>query len=136
MGKHAIIVIKNDRNEYLQYFDEKWNSYLFLNCKLEENFNEEIIKKYVSEKLKINEEDIKSEYIGKKTHTKFSESAKINKEYEHYFFKVNTKLYNDDTYFYIDNIKYGWYSYNELENDKRIQEVNSDIVGFIKEYNL
>ena len=35
MGKHAIIVIKNKENEYLQYFDDKWNSYLFLNCKMQ-----------------------------------------------------------------------------------------------------
>lgn len=34
MGKHAIIVIKNEKNKYLQYFDKKWNSYLFLNCKM------------------------------------------------------------------------------------------------------
>lgn len=26
MGKHAIIVIKNEKNKYLQYFDKKWNS--------------------------------------------------------------------------------------------------------------
>ena len=34
MGKHAIIIIKNEKDEYLQYFDEKWNSYLFVNCKM------------------------------------------------------------------------------------------------------
>ena len=34
MGKHSIIVIKNKKNEYLQYFDKKWNSYLFMNCKM------------------------------------------------------------------------------------------------------
>ena len=34
MGIHSIIVIKNEKNEYLQYYDEKWKSYLFLNCKL------------------------------------------------------------------------------------------------------
>lgn len=34
MGKHAIIVIKNEKNKYLKYFDKKWNSYLFLNCKM------------------------------------------------------------------------------------------------------
>ena len=28
MGKHAIIVIKNNNNEYLQYFDQRWNSFL------------------------------------------------------------------------------------------------------------
>ena len=33
MSKHAIIVIKNN-NKYLQYYDLRWDSYLFLNCKL------------------------------------------------------------------------------------------------------
>ena len=34
MGKHAIIIIKNKENKYLQYYDERWQSYLFLNCKI------------------------------------------------------------------------------------------------------
>ena len=34
MHKHSIIIIKNEENEYLQYFDKKWNSYLFLNSKM------------------------------------------------------------------------------------------------------
>jgi len=25
---HAIIIIKNNENKYLQYFDKRWNSYL------------------------------------------------------------------------------------------------------------
>ena len=33
--KFAIIIIKNKNNEYLQYYDERWNSYLFLNCRIE-----------------------------------------------------------------------------------------------------
>lgn len=32
--KHAIIIIKNDEGDFLQYFDDIWNSYLFLNCKI------------------------------------------------------------------------------------------------------
>lgn len=136
MGKHAIIVIKNKNNEYLQYFDERWNSYLFLNCKLKENFEEEIIK-HISEKLKI--DTIKCDYIGDKVHKKFSESDQIEKEYQHYFFKVNiepTIEIMENKYFEIDNTKYCWYSYDELKLDKRIQKVNSDIVEFIKEFNL
>ena len=47
MGKHAIIIIKNNNNEYLQYYDNIWKSFLFLNCKLfDDKENENNIKKY------------------------------------------------------------------------------------------
>ena len=34
-SKHAIIIVKNMRGEYLQYYENSWNGYLFLNCKCE-----------------------------------------------------------------------------------------------------
>ena len=39
LRKHAIIVIKNKKGEYLQYFEPSWQSYLFLNCKLENSYD-------------------------------------------------------------------------------------------------
>lgn len=30
-SKHAIIIVKNTRGEYLQYYENSWNGYLFLN---------------------------------------------------------------------------------------------------------
>lgn len=79
MGIHSIIVIKNEKNEYLQYFDERWNSYLFLNCKLPNGDDSELVKNKVSDALKIDKKDM---------------------------------------------------------NDERIQKVNSDIVQFVKEFNM
>ena len=32
--KHAIIIIKNEENRYLQYYENRWESYLFPNCKI------------------------------------------------------------------------------------------------------
>ena len=139
MGKHAIIVIKNSNNEYLQYFDNRWDSYLFLNCKLSENFNNETIVDYISEKLKIDKEKIQCQYIGKKVHTKFSQSAQREKEYEHFFYEAiidRIPSTMEEKNFLINDESYCWYSYDELQGDKRIQKVNSDIVSFIKEFNL
>lgn len=130
MSRHAIIVIKNDNNEYLQYYDERWNSYLFLNCKLEDNFNDDTIKKYVADKLNIDINNITCKYISDKIHTKFSESAQKEKEYHHYFYKVII-----DIPFSIDD-NYKFFSYEKLMNDERIKKVNSDIIGFINELNL
>ena len=132
-SRHAIIVIKNKENKYLQYYDERWDSYLFLNCKLYDDSNNEIIKEYVSKQLSIDINKITSIYVGEKVHTKFSESAQKEKEYQHYFYDV--KIEGIDSLL-LDNTKYRWYSYDELLNDDRIKKVNSDIVGFIKEFNL
>lgn len=135
MGTHAIAVIKNNKGEYLQYFEEKWNSYLFLNYKTIEK--DEIIK-VVSEEFGIPSTDIDAcTFVGDKIHSKFSEAAKIVKEYHHYFFKVDIKedipFMNEET-FNINCKQFKWFSYNELETDKRIQEVNSDVVSYIKEF--
>ena len=136
MGIHSIIVIKNEKEQYLQYYDEKWNSYLFLNCKLPNGDDINAVKNKVANDLNIKQEFIKVTLIGCKKHKKFSESAKIEKEYKNNFYNVNLDLKLNDNDFEIDGIKYKWFSYSDLLNDKRIQEVNSDIVQFIKEFNM
>lgn len=128
MSKHAIIVIK-DENKYLQYYDERWNSYLFPNCKVYEDEKSDVIN-YLKESFNLKEDNIECNYIGYKKHSKFSVSHNMEKEYEHYFYSVkfiNTK---------IDYSKYKWFSYEELINDVRIMKVNSDIVNYIKEFQI
>ena len=36
----------------------------------------------------------------------------------------------------MKEIEYKWFSYSELMNNERIKKVNSDIIQFIKEFNL
>lgn len=139
MGKHAIIVIKNEKNEYLQYFDKKWNSYLFLNCKMKDKDDLDSITSELKKSLGIQKEDINLLFAGERMHTKFSESAKIEKEYQHYFYKV--ELLKPIDSLNENEVKkqtriYKWFSYDELKNDKRIQQVNSDIVEYIRELNI
>lgn len=134
MGKHAIIIIKNEQGKYLQYFDQKWNCYLFLNCKLPNGEDINLVKAEVSSKLNIKKENIKVTLLGIKKHKKFSESAKIEKNYKHFFYKLELKkpFNNDD--FEINGIHYKWFDDNDFINDVRIQKVNSDIVQFVKEF--
>ena len=135
MGKHAIIVIKNNKR-YLQYYDLRWESYLFLNCKLDTDEYEKIVVNHLSNILNISKKIIDINYIGYKVHKKFSESDKIEKEYTHYFYKVEILDNLQDNDFIINNTKYKWFTYDELLNNKRIMQVNSDIVRFIKEFNI
>lgn len=136
MGRHAIIIIRNEEGKYLQYMDEKWNSYLFLNCKLEEDTRPDFIIDEVCERLILENEEIECSYIMDKIHTKFSQKDKRDKEYHHFFYTVEIEdmpeFMKEDT-FEIDDITYKWFSMEELENDERIQETNSDIIEFVKE---
>ena len=40
--RHAIIIIKNKDGQYLQIFQDTWNSYLFLNCKIQDKIDTSI----------------------------------------------------------------------------------------------
>lgn len=137
ISKHSIIIIKNNKNEYLQYFDNRWNSYLFLNCKTLENFTEKNIIDDLSKKLNLSQINFNFTFLGEKIHSKFSESAKKEKTYQHSFYKINIKnmpSIMEQKNFTANNINYTWFSLEELENDVRIQQVNSDIVSYIKEF--
>ena len=107
---HSIIIIKKD-DKYLNYFDDRWGMYLFPNIKGHDI--EDIKKMY-------NTEDVK--FLFDKVHTKYSVSHNEDRVYHHYFFEVNKDV--DGKYFTLD----------ELLEDDKVRENNSDIIGFIKEY--
>lgn len=127
MGKHSIIIIKNKDNKYLQYYDNNWDSYLFLNCKMNNKDDIDSISRYLKEKINVSE--FNYNFLGEKTHTKYSQKDKKQKEYTHYFYKIETKEEISD-----NELK--WLSYDELINDMRIKEVNSDIIEFVRELDL
>lgn len=127
--KHAIIIIKNNEGKFLQYFDDIWNSYLFLNCKISDEKNKQYIESAISEKFGIKIKNIN--LIMDKVHSKFSEKDKIVKEYHHYFYNA---ILDENSF--NENIKIKYFSYEELLEDKRIQEVNSDIVKFVGEIDI
>ena len=62
--KHAIIIIKNEKNKYLQYYDNRWESYLFPNCKINDKTDYDKIKEEIFGKygIKINDINYKMEW--------------------------------------------------------------------------
>lgn len=133
ISRHSIIIIQNKKNEYLQYFDKEWQSYLFLNCKLPNGKDSNAIINRIEDLLRIRKDNIEVKYCDSRKHKKFSQSAKKEKEYIHYFYKVELLEELENNEFKINGVNYKWFSYKELLQDKRIQEVNSDIVQFVKE---
>ena len=136
MGIHSIIVIKNKKGEYLQYFDQRWNCYLFLNCKLPNGEDSEIVKEKISEAFNISTGKINVVLKGEKRHRKFSESAMKEKEYTHLFYEAKIGMVIEDKSFNINGIQYKWFSYSELLQDERIKKVNYDIIEYVKEFEM
>ena len=58
--KHAIIIIKNEKNKYLQYYDNRWESYLFPNCKINDKTDYDKIKEEIFGKYGIKINNIKA----------------------------------------------------------------------------
>ena len=107
---HSIIIIKKD-GRFLNYFDKRWNMYLFPNIK--GNDIEEIKNKYNTDNVKL---------LFDKVHDKYSVSHEEVRTYHHYFYEVDADV--DGEYFTLD----------ELLEDPKVKENNSDIIGFIKNY--
>ncbi|MCR5483733.1 MAG: hypothetical protein K6E99_04965, partial [Bacilli bacterium] len=97
--------------EFLNYYDERWEMYLFPNIK--GNDIEEIKNKYNTDKVK---------FLFDKVHDKYSVSHNENRTYHHCFYEVDADI--EGEYFTLD----------ELLKDEKVKENNSDIITFIKDY--
>lgn len=142
---HSIILIKNtfeDKpNKFLVYYDSRWKCKLFLNYKTYETYEDNLknIVNNIGMDLKVEEEDIHCAFVFDRVHTKYSVSAGRDKCYLHTFYKCIIDKFaqklKEDT-FVIDGKKFYWMSISEMESDKRIMEVNSDIVKMVKEHSI
>ena len=133
-SKHAIIIIKNNNNEYLQCYESSWKSYLFLNCKVKEEKDLEPIKTCIKEKLGVEPQNIT--YLFNKIHSKYSVKHQKMREYEHYFYLVDidTKTLEAKKEFSLNDTKFKWFGMEELEKNPEIMQINGDIIGVIKEW--
>ena len=108
---HSIILVKKE-NKYLNYYDDRWDMYLFPNMK--GNDLTQIKEKYKTNKVK---------FLFDKIHEKYSLSHNEKRVYHHYFYEVDGTNF-DGEYFSLD----------ELLKDPKIRENNKDIIDLIKEY--
>ena len=107
---HSIIIIKKD-NKFLNYYDERWEMYLFPNIK--GNNIEEIKNKYNTENVRL---------LFDKVHEKYSVSHNEMRTYHHYFYQVDTDINGE------------YFSLKELLENPRVKKYNEDIINYINEY--
>lgn len=139
---HSIVLIKDtfreNTNRFLVYYDARWDCRLFLNYATitsDLTLDEENIAKHLQMELKVSGDSLKGTFEFEKVHEKYSVSAKENKCYRHRFYRFEITEFSEEIEqdsFEIDGKKFYWMSIAEMEQDKRIMEVNSDIVGMVK----
>ena len=107
---HSIIIIKKD-NKFLNYYDERWEMYLFPNLK---GNNIEVIKnKYNTNNVKL---------LFDKVHEKYSVPHNETRTYHHYFYEVDADANGE------------YFSLDELLKKPKVKEYNEDIINYINEY--
>lgn len=126
-------------NKYLLYYDTRWKCFLFPNIRTSENDskNEENMIHDISNSLKIKQEQLTVKKVGERIHQKYSVSDRRMKWYHHTFYEMNVQEFPEEVKkarFDIDGKNYCWMSIAEMEQNSRIQEVNSDIVSMVKEF--
>lgn len=136
---YSIVAVKDTFNKYpnrfLLYYDERWNCKFFFNYKTVDN-DEDNIKSRLSRELKIKENNISMQFKTEKIQKKYSVSHKEDRVYDHRVYYATISKYTDHVMsdeFEIDGKKFFWMSIQDMERDERIQEVNSDVVGLIKD---
>ena len=139
---HSIVLIKDtfhsNDNRFLLYYDARWDCKLFLNyATITSDLaqDEKNITKHLQMELKISQDNLEGAFAFEIVHEKYSVSAKENRCYRHRFYQFLIKEFNkniEQDSFEIDGKKFYWMSIAEMEQDKRIMEVNSDIVSMVK----
>ena len=110
-----------------------------MNCKMKDKDDVDSIYNELKQSLGLNKEEANLSFVDERVHRKFSESAKIEKEYQHYFYKVELLKALDEfnkKEFENSNKRYKWFSFEELTKDERIQKVNSDIVEYVRQLHI
>lgn len=127
----SLLAIVNPSGQYLQKWDDRWETWLFPYVKSTDN-NQENVDVYVSKLLC---KDVSVKYITYAKHCKYSVSDNVYKIYNHKLYKLLLNIIPEnmtEQTFVIDGNKYKWMSIEEIENDARIMEVNDEVVAFVK----
>lgn len=136
-----LLIIQNkEKTKVLTFFDKRWNTYLFPYKRMSD-INEgkqpekrelEYVTGYLAELLQVSEENIHGEMVLRKTIQKYSVSDKVNKTYDHRFYKMAVDNLGDDNDFEIAGVKFKWWHLSDLETDQQTVKNNADIVAVVK----
>lgn len=129
----SLLAIKNANGEYLQKYNADWKCWLFPHFASEKD-NKTAADRNASE---IIGEKTDAKYVTVSIHCKFSVKDQVYKIYNHKLYTVTLSSVPEhmkEKEFEINEIKYRWMSFSEMESDNEIMEKNEEVVAFVKKH--
>lgn len=124
--RFTLAVIK-DKNHYLLKYDKRWRSWLFPYTKAD---TDEAFFDFLRHEVGIEPVE-----ITKRTETdvtKESVSAGMTKTYHHTFCQVSFTGRTDKKKYVFDGTKYKWFTFDQMKQNKRIMDTNSETVDYVE----
>lgn len=117
--------------QYALRYDKRWKCWLFPYIRTTENDKKSVENHLLNMGLK----DFNIEKITEQDFTKHSVSANMSKTYHHTFYLISfnaSELPANKRTFKINREKYRWYSANEMKENKRMYERNSENIIYVE----
>ena len=130
---HSLIAIKNEKNQFLVYDDERWTCKLFPNYKTSSIDNEGHLKESIASDLNIDSVNVGLKFISARTQEKYSYSHNENRMYHHRLYLANVNDINEENDFISNNKHYYWMSLEDMLQDEVIKKKNLEVVDFVRE---
>ena len=126
----SIIAISNNKGQYLQLFDKRWNCWLFPYVRSTDGDNKENVDSFIS---KLFNQNIDTKYVAVSKHCKYSLSDKVYKIYNHKLYHAILENVPEmfSRGFIHDNIEYKWMSFEEMLGNETITTNNLDVIAFV-----
>lgn len=129
MKSFSLVIIRNEfkkrPDKFLLRYDERWECWLLPYYK---NADEEALRQYLSDDLDIDANVIISK--GKQITEKYSPTDKKIKAYYHKYYYVLPMLKRNHRLdeFRVGNLRYKWFSLDDMNADETIMKMNGDVV--------
>lgn len=133
MNSFSLAIIRNEfeqrPNKFLLRYDERWECWLLPYYK---NADEEALRQRLLDDLNIDANVIISK--GEEVTKKYSPTDNKIKAYKHKFYYVLAMLqrcHRADE-FMLGNLRYKWFSIDEMQADETIMEKNGDVIAVLQ----
>lgn len=139
----SLIAVKNGgdelSNRYLTYYDEQWECWFLPNHRSFDSYTEDKAKvaDYLSTEFKVPQSDFTLGFVGTTTSTKWSTEHNEERTYDYRLYLAAVTRVPDawvvDGEFSIGSKKCRWMSLDDMQSDKRVYEVNHDVIDMLKD---
>lgn len=142
-SRYSLVAILNtfegdSSNKVLLHYKKDWDTFMFLSFRTALENDEENIANRVAASLKVKRDKIRVKFLTEKPcQPKYSPQYKAERLYDNRYYQVYINHFPDtlrQLSFTIDHAKYKWMTLEEMQNDKKISQNNTDIVSVFEQY--